>query len=117
MATKGGISFHAYVEKAYAKPASERTRFDKEVIKVDERVNICYMMSEGGFMNIFPLKDGTDHWGSSGDAARHAAGAEDSLFVLNVIPMWAQAVTAVGSAPMKPEEYLAGDKGISEGSF
>lgn len=102
----GGYKLSSYVEKAYAKPASERTRFDKEVIKVDERVNICYMMSEGGFMNIFPLKDGTDHWGTSGDAARHAAGAEDSLFVLNVIPMWAQAVTAVGSAPAKPEEYL-----------
>jgi len=61
-------------------------------------------------MNIFPLKDGTDHWGTSGEAARHAAGAEDSLFVLNVIPMWAQAVTAVGNAPMKPDEYLTAIK-------
>ena len=68
----GGYKLSSYVEKAYAKPASERTRFDKEVIKVDERVNICYMMSEGDFMNIFPLKDGTDHWGTSGEAARHA---------------------------------------------
>ena len=102
----GGYKLSSYVEKAYAKPASERTRFDKEVIKVDERVNICYMMSEGSFLNIFPLKDGTDRWGTSGEAARHAAGAEDSLFVLNVIPMWAQAVTAVGNVPAKPEEYL-----------
>ncbi len=106
----GGYKLSSYVEKAYAKPASERTRFDKEVIKVDERVNICYMMSEGDFMNIFPLKDGTDHWGTSGEAARHAGGAEDSLFVLNVIPMWAQAVTAVGNAPMKPYEYLSAIK-------
>ena len=45
---EGGYRLSSYVEKAYAKPASERTRFDKEVIKVDERVNICYMMSKGG---------------------------------------------------------------------
>ena len=61
---------------------------------------------KGGFLNIFPLKDGTDHWGSSGDAVRHTSGIDDSLFVLNVIPMWAQAVTAVGGAPAKPDEYL-----------
>jgi cytochrome c-type biogenesis protein CcsB len=61
-------------------------------------------------MNIFPLKDGTDHWGSADDAARHASGAADSLFVLNVIPMWAQAVTAVGNALMKPDEYLSAIK-------
>jgi cytochrome c-type biogenesis protein CcsB len=103
---EGGYKLSSYVEKAYAKPAGERTRFDKEVIKVDERVNICYMMSEGGFLNIFPLKDGTDQWGSSGDAVRHTSGVDDSLFVLNVIPMWAQAVTAVGGAPVKPDEYL-----------
>jgi cytochrome c-type biogenesis protein CcsB len=102
----GGYKLSSYVEKAYSKPASERTRFDKEVIKLDERVNICYMMSEGGFMNIFPLRDGTDHWGSSDDAAKLTANAGDSLFVLNVIPMWAQAVTTVGSGAAKPEEYL-----------
>jgi cytochrome c-type biogenesis protein CcsB len=106
----GGYKLSSYVEKAYSRPASERTRFDKEVIKVDERVNICYMMSQGGFLNIFPLKDGTDHWGTSADAARHTTGADDSLFVLSVIPMWAQAVTAVGSAQVKPEEYLSAIK-------
>ncbi|MRR22646.1 hypothetical protein EG830_06660, partial [bacterium] len=79
----GGYKLSDYVEKAYAKAESERTRFDKEVIKVDERVNICYMMSRGDFMRIFPLRDGTDHWGMAADAVMHNISSEDSLFVLS----------------------------------
>lgn len=50
----GGYKLASLVERAYAKTESDRTKFDKEVIKVDERVNICYMMSRGDFMRIFP---------------------------------------------------------------
>ncbi|MCK7539090.1 MAG: c-type cytochrome biogenesis protein CcsB [Marinilabiliales bacterium] len=102
----GGYKLSSYVEKAYAKAESERSRFDKEVIKVDERVNICYMMSRGDFMRIFPLRDGTDHWGMAQDAVRHDVSSEDSLFVLSVVPMWTQAVTSVGRAAVAPEEFL-----------
>ncbi len=52
----GGYKLSSYVENAYKKPASERTRFDKEVIKLDERVNICYMMSRGDFLRVFPIE-------------------------------------------------------------
>ncbi|MFZ2287378.1 MAG: c-type cytochrome biogenesis protein CcsB [Bacteroidales bacterium] len=103
----GGYKLTELVEKAYAKAESERTRFDKEVIKVDERVNIFYMMSRGDFMRIFPLRDGTDHWGMAADAVRHDVTMEDSLFVLSVVPMWAQAVTAVGKTEVNPDEFLS----------
>lgn len=102
----GGYRLSAYVEKAYAKAESERSRFDKEVIKVDERVNICYMMSQGEFMRIFPLKDGTDHWGRAQDAVKHDITTDDSLFVLSVIPMWVQSVTSVGKSTVNPDEFL-----------
>jgi hypothetical protein len=103
----GGYKLSAHVEKAYAKAESERTRFDKEVIKVDERVNICYMMSRGDFMRIFPLRDGTDHWGMASEAVRHDVSMEDSLFVLSAVPMWAQAVTTVGRTEVNPEEFIS----------
>ncbi|MDZ7636024.1 MAG: hypothetical protein U5L72_16950 [Bacteroidales bacterium] len=103
----GGYKLSAYVEKAYAKAESERSRFDKEVIKVDERVNICYMMSRGDFMRIFPLRDGTDHWGMAQEAVRHGVSSEDSLFVLSVVPMWTQAVTSVGKAAAPPEDFIS----------
>jgi len=102
----GGYKLSSYVENAYKKPASERTRFDKEVIKLDERVNICYMMSRGDFLRVFPMRDGTDQWGRSEEAVKHIADPGDSLFVVSVIPVWAQSVTAIGSAGVRPEEYI-----------
>jgi cytochrome c-type biogenesis protein CcsB len=102
----GGYKLEDHVKKAYAKAVSEQTKFDKEVIKVDERVNICYMMSRGDFMRIFPLRDGTDHWGMATDAVRYDVSPEDSLFVLSVVPMWVQAVTTVGRTEVNPEDFL-----------
>ena len=102
----GGYKLSSYVEKAYKKPASERNRFDKEVIKLDERVNICYMMSRGDFLRLFPMRDGTDQWGRSEDAVKHTPDPGDSLFVVSVIPVWAQAATAIGTTGAKPEEYI-----------
>ena len=43
------------VQKAYAKQPSERGKFEKDVIAVDERVNICYMIYTGSFLRIFPI--------------------------------------------------------------
>ncbi len=104
----GGYKLSSLVENAYGRPESERSRFDKEVIKVDERVNICYMMSRGDFMRIFPLRDGTDHWGKEEEAVRHGVTGEDSLFVLSVVPMWARAVTSLSrSGAASPDDYLA----------
>ncbi len=52
------------------------------------------------------MRDGTDQWGRSEDAIKHIADPGDSLFVVSVIPVWAQSVTAVGSAGVRPEEYI-----------
>lgn len=103
----GGYKLTTLVETAYSKAESERSKFDKEVIKVDERVNICYMMSRGDFLHIFPLRDGTDHWGTASEAVMHDVSSEDSLFVLSVVPMWVQTVTEVGGSGPDPEEFIA----------
>ena len=105
-----GYKLSMHVDKAYSKAESERTRFDKEVIKLDERVNICYMMSRGDFLHLFPLRDGTDHWGKAEDAVKNTSDQTDSLFVLSVIPLWAQSVTSVGTAGIESAEYLAAIK-------
>ena len=41
------------VEVAYAKKPAERSKYDKEVMNVDERVNICYMVYNGSFHAFF----------------------------------------------------------------
>lgn len=102
----GGYKLASYVEKAYAKPESKRSKFDKEVIKADERVNICYMMSKGDFLKVFPLRDGTDKWGTADEAAAKVPDREDSLVIINIIPLWVRSATDVGAAGAKPGEYV-----------
>ena len=49
----------AYVESAYAKKPIDRSKFDKHVIEVDERVNICSMVFSGSLIKLFPSPEGT----------------------------------------------------------
>ncbi len=88
---KGAYKLSDPVNKAYAKAPGERTKMDKEVMKVDERVNIVYMIYKGDFLKLFPLKDGTDSWGSSEEALNKAISSEDSLYLKNLMPILAQA--------------------------
>ncbi|HPF03261.1 MAG TPA: c-type cytochrome biogenesis protein CcsB [Bacteroidales bacterium] len=80
----GSYRLSSEVNQAYEKPPGSRSRFDKEVIKVDERLNILYMVYRGDFMNIFPLKDGTTSWGPATDALEKAVSSEDSLYIVSV---------------------------------
>ncbi|MEA2105340.1 MAG: c-type cytochrome biogenesis protein CcsB [Bacteroidota bacterium] len=75
-----------YVDKAYAKPASARCKFDKEVIKIDERLNICFMINTGGFLKIFPVNDSLKRWFNPNNAHQVVTNKEDSVFLQNVIP-------------------------------
>jgi len=43
-----------YVESAYSKRPIDRTKFDKAIIDVDERVNICSMIFSDQLIKIFP---------------------------------------------------------------
>jgi len=80
------------VNAAYAKSPAERNKTDKELMKVDERLNIIYMIYKGDFLKLFPLRDGTNSWGSSTDALQKAAGKEDSVYIKSVMPALAEAM-------------------------
>ena len=47
-----------YVESAYSKKPIDRGKFDKHIIEVDERVNICSMVFSGDLIKLFPLEMG-----------------------------------------------------------
>ena len=92
---KGGTyKLSEEVNKAYSKAPGERTKYDKEIMKVDERVNIVYMIYSGGFLKIFPLRDGTHNWGSSQEALKNAVSSQDSLYLKSILPMFGQALQA-----------------------
>jgi cytochrome c-type biogenesis protein CcsB len=65
---------------------------DKEMMKIDERVNIVYMIYKGDFMKLFPLKNGTHDWGLPQEALQKAANKEDSLFLKSIVPALSDAL-------------------------
>lgn len=68
------------VAKANRKKPADQNKYDKEIIKVDERVNICYMVFQGSFMRIFPKEnDPNNTWFSNSDYQQFKN--QDSIFV------------------------------------
>lgn len=82
----------SHIDKVFSKPQSERTKLDKEILKVDERVNIIMMMARGEFLKMFPLRDGTDHWGLPGEALPNALHEQDSTYLSNILSLYTSAL-------------------------
>ena len=76
------------VEVAYAKKPAERSKYDKEVMNVDERVNICYMVYNGSFMRLFPIPDDSNNKWISPSMNQALLMGDDSLFVNNILPIY-----------------------------
>ena len=60
---------YKYIEQASRKRPIKRNQFDRDVIKLDERVNISYMIYTGDILKIIPkLDDPNQKWYSVKDA-------------------------------------------------
>ncbi len=68
------------VQAAYSKAPALRTQAERDLINVDERVNICFMIYNGELLALFPPEDQKDAWFYPGS---EPAGypQSDSLFV------------------------------------
>ncbi len=61
----GDYKLGKVVENANKKKPAERSEFDKEVLKVDERFNILYNVFSGNYLKIFPnSNDENNKWHS-----------------------------------------------------
>ncbi len=59
----GGYKLGMYVDDANRKKPSDRGTLDKEILKLDERLNICYMVYSGKLLRIFPKpNDANNVW-------------------------------------------------------
>ena len=88
----GGYKLASYVQQVYQKSPGERSKFDQEIMKVDERVNISYMVYSGSMLKIFPVKgDPNQTWYAASGAAERLP-AEDSAFVAGVMDLYRQAI-------------------------
>lgn len=81
------------VRTAHAKKDSQRSKYDKEVIAVDERVNIYYMIMSGDALKLFPdINDDMKPWYTSNGKPSFSGG--DSLFVKKAINILASSLAA-----------------------
>ena len=80
----GRYKFQEKLDEAYNKVAAERTRFDKDLIKLDEQVNIMNQLLNYQMLNIFPKEDDPGNkWYAPGDDLSIYSG-KDSMFVTQI---------------------------------
>lgn len=78
------------VQAAYSKSEKGRSRMEKDILKLDEKINIIFSLQQGRMLPLFPgVSDERNHWFSAGDDLRVLSGA-DSLFVAKVLPWFAE---------------------------
>jgi cytochrome c-type biogenesis protein CcsB len=90
---KGGVyKLQNFVEEAYQKKPSERSKFDNEIIKADERLNISFLVYKQSMMRLFPVPDDPNNkWITSADAPNFLEG-EPGSFVSNIFSWYADSV-------------------------
>ena len=90
---RGQYKLAKKVQDAYSRKPSERSAYDKEIISVDERVNVSYMVFTGEFLKLFPdPKDKNVAWYHPKSVIKFEG--EDSLFIKKSILMLSQAMKA-----------------------
>ncbi len=82
---EGNYIFRDDVEGAYRKKPAYRSKFDNEVIRADERLNVCNMIYTQSALKIFPLPgDSTNTWYSPA-ASQGVFVSDDSIFVRHAL--------------------------------
>ena len=80
------------VEEANQKKPAARSKYDKDIIQVDERVNVCYMVYTYSFLRVFPKPDDKNNkWLAPADVKNNFRGM-DSLFVRGIFPMYLEEI-------------------------
>jgi cytochrome c-type biogenesis protein CcsB len=80
------------VSAANAKKPADQSQYDKDVLAVDERINICYMVFEGSILKLFPkANDENNTWFSRTEYKQFTT--HDSIFVKAILPMYFNAVS------------------------
>jgi cytochrome c-type biogenesis protein CcsB len=81
-----------YVEEAFRKKPAFRSKFDNEIIRLDERINISYLIFSGEFLRIFPVAGDSSYTWYNHQGIQGRINNEDSLFVENILYLYIQDV-------------------------
>ena len=93
--TNGRYKLQDLVAAAYEKKPSQRSQFDKDLMKADERLNISYMVYRGDLLKIFPVPNDPDHhWVSPMAEEFYTLSGADSVFARKALYYYVQYLAA-----------------------
>ncbi|WP_369793883.1 cytochrome c biogenesis protein CcsA [Prevotella sp. 10(H)] len=102
----GNYKLQKVVGEIYNKPASERNKREKDILKLDEQVNIFHQIINLRMLNIFPKENDPEHkWYAYGDDFSGLPSA-DSLFVSRIMPRYLNSVQNA----MKSQDWEKSDE-------
>ncbi len=86
----GDYLFQEALEIIYQKKANERSRYDKDLLKLDEKINLFHQLRQFQLIKLFPkLDDAQQRWFAAGDEdnAEHFEG-EEAMFVSKILTVY-----------------------------
>ncbi|WP_111706689.1 cytochrome c biogenesis protein [Lutibacter citreus] len=110
--TKGMYKISEYQQKA--QKSNIKSKFEKDIINVDRRVNLFYSAITGDILRIFPIpNDPKNTWVSQNKLNDAHFKGQDSLFVRQLLPIYVQTL----SEASKSNDYTTANqllKGLSD---
>ena len=107
--SNGNYKLQQKLEEAYAKMPAQRTRFDKDLMKLDEQVNIFHQLINHQMLNLFPKADDPNHkWYAPGDDLSAFSG-KDSMFVSRILDWYLEEV----QTGLKEGDWTKADEVVS----
>lgn len=105
--TEGNYKLLQRLNEAYHKPVSERNRFDKDIIKLDEQINTVFLLLHYKMLAIFPQAGNPEHtWYAPGDELTGFS-KDDSLFVSQSFPLYLSEVSrSVQTGDWQPSDSI-----------
>lgn len=97
------------VRKAYSMQSADRNQFDKEIMKIDERVNICNMIFNGSMARIYPIENHQeDLWLTPADAISKDHQENISPFMRS----WFSSYVAAAQEALQSQDWSEADKQV-----
>jgi cytochrome c-type biogenesis protein CcsB len=80
--------------QAEAQKSNIKSKFEKDVINVDRRVNLLYSAIVGDVLRIFPIPNDVNHkWVSHNELNQANFSGQDSVFVRQILPVYIQTLS------------------------
>lgn len=99
------------VRRAYSLQPIDRSLFDKEVMKIDERVNICNMIFNGSLARIYPVENHPEQlWLTPADAVHSHGDVPVDPFIKSFFGKYATAL----QEGVRTQNWTLADKQIEE---